>query len=379
MPIRRLPDPVPPARHEIPASYIGRLATLHGLDINDLWTQVTERERSGSMRRVVVPERLSALTGRTVHALAGALPELRTPRPDWTMFRHQPQTGCHRCDARHPGGKVTRLLPHHRYVCLRHRTWIGPPDIDHPAVDLTRLPEVVDAQRKHLRILSRYGWQATYDAVLSGLMLCAHIWSVDGYPVPFGTWDAWDDRIDLLIPFDREKQEYIGYSTSRMFAAVYPEAVALAPLIASPHWRQLADGTKAEQARFFTEISNRITYPYSPPDRKGDAIAHWSLADSWRPPSQPLTAYTPGRMHGKLSGLAANRLARHEKGAMWFSRTRKDQGRTLLFHSHLKPVLLRDREHRYEKWEGTIWHSTRTDELMRREVADMRRASDARD
>ncbi|MGW2770232.1 hypothetical protein [Streptomyces sp. NPDC001275] len=64
---------------------------------------------------------------------------------------------------------------------------------------------------------------------------------------------------------------------------------------------------------------------------------------------------------------------------MWFSRTRKDQGRTLLFHSHLKPVLLRDREHRYEKWEGTIWHSTRTDELMRREVADMRRASDARD
>ncbi|MFE7107585.1 hypothetical protein ACFU98_08195 [Streptomyces sp. NPDC057575] len=274
---------------------------------------------------------------------------------------------------------MTRLLPHHLYVCLRHRTWIGPPDIDHPAVDLTRLPEVVDAQRKHLRILSRYGWAATYDAVLSGLMLCAHIWSVDGRPVPFGSWDTWDDRIDLLILFDQEKQDHINYSTSRMFAAVYPEAVALAPLIASPHWRQLADGTKAEQARFFTEVSNRVTYPYSPPNRRGDAIAHWSLADSWRPPSRPLTTYTPSRMHGRLSGLAANRLARHERSAMWFNRSRRGQGRTLLFHSHLKPVLLRDREHQYEKWEGTIWHSTRTDDLMREEVTKKRRAPETTD
>ncbi|WP_282704105.1 hypothetical protein [Streptomyces sp. CC219B] len=35
------------------------------------------------MRRVVVPERLASLTGRNVHALAGALPELRDPQPDW--------------------------------------------------------------------------------------------------------------------------------------------------------------------------------------------------------------------------------------------------------------------------------------------------------
>ncbi|MFF0430590.1 hypothetical protein ACFYUJ_40310 [Streptomyces sp. NPDC004520] len=377
--IRRLPDPVPPARHEIPASYISRLATLHGLDINDLWTQVTEREKSGGMRRVVVPERLAALTGRTAHALAGAMPELRSPAPDWAMFRHQPQTGCHRCDARHPGGKVTRLLPHHRYVCLRHRTWIGPPDIDHPAVDLTRLPEIVDAQRKHLRLLSRYGWSATYDAVLSALMLCAHIWSVDGRPsnAVFGTWDTWEDRIDLLIPFSRETRSYPSYSTSRLFAAIYPEAVAMAPLIASPHWRQLADGTEAEQARFFAEIGNRVTYPYKPADRRGDAIAHWSLADSWRPPSRPLTTYTPGRMRGTLPGLAANRLARHEKSATWFNRTRREQGRAMLFHGHLKSVLLRDPDPQYEKWEGTIWHSTRTDDLMREEVAKKRRASEA--
>ncbi|KNB50833.1 hypothetical protein AC230_20620 [Streptomyces caatingaensis] len=50
--------------------------------------------------------------------------------------------------------------------------------------------------------------------------------------------------------------------------------------------------------------------------------------------------------------------AGHQQSALWFSRrSRKDQGRTLLFHGHLKPVLLRDREPPYVKWEGTIWDS----------------------
>ncbi|WP_258527971.1 TnsA-like heteromeric transposase endonuclease subunit [Streptomyces sp. NBRC 110611] len=372
---RTLPDPVPPARHEIPPSYISRLATLLGLDIDGLWFQVTQPAYPGAGRRVVVPERLAALTGRSVHALAGAMPELRDPPPDWEMFRHQPQTGCHLCDARHPGGKVVRLLPHHAYICLRHGAWIGPPDIDHLAVDLAPFPEIVDAQRRHLLLLRRYGWAPTYDAVLTALMICAHIWYGDGRPLTdvFGVWNIWDDRVHHLIPLDPEKQDYIAYSASKLFAAVYPEAVTLAPLIASPYWRRLADGTGAEQARFFAEVGKRVTYPYNEPDRGGDAVAHWALADSWRPPSRPLTTYAPGRDRGTLPGLAANRLARQEKSAKWFSRSRRNQGRTLLFHGHLKPVLLRDREPRYVKWEGTIWHSGRTDDLMKEEVARRRK------
>ncbi|MBJ7004820.1 hypothetical protein JG491_32955 [Streptomyces sp. CRPSP2-6A1] len=159
---------------------------------------------------------------------------------------------------------------------------------------------------------------------------------------------------------------------------IYPEAVALAPLIASPCWRRLAASADAEQARFFAEAARRVTYPCNEPDRGGDAVAHWALADSWRP-SRPLTTYTPGRTRGTLPGLAANRLARHEISAMWFSRSRRNQGRTLLFHGHLKPVLLRDREPQYVKWEGTIWHSTRTDDLMQKEVKRQRRAREGTD
>ena len=117
---RRLPITVPAARHETVASYLARLATLNGLDGDDLWRQATLPGPTPS-RRTPDPWLLSALTGRQPGHLAGALLELRDPAPAWDTFRHAPQTGCPRCDARHCGGPVFRLFPHHRYVCARHR------------------------------------------------------------------------------------------------------------------------------------------------------------------------------------------------------------------------------------------------------------------
>ncbi|MGW3957612.1 hypothetical protein ACWEKM_43610 [Streptomyces sp. NPDC004752] len=363
MMLARLPDPIPPAQHEIAASYISRLATLHGLDINAVWLRVTEREASGGMRRVVVPERLAALTGRSVHALAGALPELRDPQPDWTMFRHQPQPGCHHCDTKHIGGKVTRLLPHHRYVCTRHDVWIGPPDADQPSVNLADLPEIADAQRRHLRILHRHGWAATYDALLTAFTFCGHIWT-DGEPMtnPCRVEHTWAERAHFLIPPETAKK---SYSTSRLFAAVYPEAVSVAALLASPYWRRLASGTTAERERFYREINRRIDYPYKDDHKHSDAIAHWADTDAWRPPSNPLVTYKPGRTHGRLPDRHRGREQRHDKSALWFNRTRRNAGRNLLFHNHVKSVLIRAWTPAYEKFEGVIWHSARVDEQMK--------------
>ncbi|GAA1892141.1 hypothetical protein [Streptantibioticus ferralitis] len=371
MRMRRLPDPAPPARHEIPASYISRLATLHGLDINDLWVQVTEREESGGLRRVVIPERLAALTGRSLHDLAGALPELRDPPPDWAMFRHQPQTGCQLCDAKHPGGKVTRLLPHHRYVCTRHRRWIGPPDIDRPAADLGEIPAVVHAQQQHLRILRQHGWAATYDAVLTAFTFCGHIWSGVSPPQdPGHVWHTWDARARVLVP---PGEEWSTFSTSKLFAAVYPEAVRLAAMIASPFWRHLASGTPGERRQFDREISRRVSYSYDNTPEYGDAIAHWAHADSWRPPAQPRANYSPSRTKGALSPIHGGSIRRHENSALWFGRTRK-AGSTLLHHSHVKPVLLRPWRPDYEQIKGAIWHSTRTDADLQSETARERAA-----
>ena len=38
---RKLPIPVPPARYETVASYLARLANLHGLAPGELWNQVS--------------------------------------------------------------------------------------------------------------------------------------------------------------------------------------------------------------------------------------------------------------------------------------------------------------------------------------------------
>src|SRR5262249_5762220 len=193
------PVAVPPARHETLASYLARLARRHGLHPRELWQQVST-PRPGTSRRDTDPDRLAAITGRRPGRLGLALPELRRREPDWAAWRHQPQPRCPRCDARHDGGPVARLLPHHRYVCTRHRYWIGPPDAGQPATPLgPELTGIVQAQWHHLRLLRRYGTAHTYDAVLTGFLICAHLW--DYQPAGWDTaWLRWNRRAQILDP-----------------------------------------------------------------------------------------------------------------------------------------------------------------------------------
>lgn len=200
MRLHRLPIAVAPARRETVVSYLSRLANLHGLQLRELWEPITT-PRPGSRRRDVVADRLAAATGHHRDHLARALPELQ-PAQDWTVLRHQP--GCPLCDARHRGGPVTRLLPHHHYVCTRHRYWLGPPDLDQTATALTdELDDLVLAQRRHLRLLRRHGPIATYDAVLTAFLLCGHFWS-DWSQDDAIARSNWDRRADILIPCGRE-------------------------------------------------------------------------------------------------------------------------------------------------------------------------------
>jgi hypothetical protein len=195
----RLPIAVPPARHETLASYLGRLASLHGISPGELAGQVSARP-PGTARHAIDPGRLAAVTGRPPGHLVLALPELGDPGPHWQAWRHQPQPSCPRCDARHDGGLVTRLLPHHRYVCTRHRYWIGPPDAGQSATPLDPgLDDIIRAQRQHLRLLRRHGIAVTYDAVLTGFLICGHLWADRpcDWPVP---WQQWTRRAEILIP-----------------------------------------------------------------------------------------------------------------------------------------------------------------------------------
>jgi len=240
--VSRLPITIRPAHQEIAVSYLARLATLHELPVDELWQQVSRPKTKSSPTRRLDGDLLATVANQPRHRLDRAIIELRDPEPDWLALRHEPQQGCWRCDAHHPGGPVLHLLAHHHFVCTRHRVWIGPPDqVDHPQPSLGELPEVVAAQHRHLRLLRRLGPAATFDAVLTGFLICAHHWNfIDTTTaVDSDAWHDWDRRAQLLIPPETENDTF---STSRLFAAAYPEAIAVAELVGSLRWRRLAAG-----------------------------------------------------------------------------------------------------------------------------------------
>jgi TniQ len=339
--LARLPVPAAPARHETLASYLSRLAALHGMPARELWEPIS-RPRPGTNRRDVIADRLAALVGRARDHLAYALPELRDPIPDWTAWRHQPQPGCPRCDARHDGGPVLRLLPHHRYVCTRHRHWIGPPDAGEPATPLGRDGEVseqiVRAQHQHRRLLARHGPAAAFDAVLTGFLICGHLWD-DRRRESTGAWHQWVRRVDQLIP---PGTEATTYRASLLFAAVYPEAVSIASLIASPAWRRLAGGYPAQQHQFLVEACRRVgRVPNG--DYSNNVIRHWMIFDSHHPPSRPVKTFPETREHGaiRLTNPSPASFERTIRGALWFAKNRLGGG-PILHHRHIRPVLARD-------------------------------------
>jgi hypothetical protein len=289
--VSRLPITTRPAHHEIAVSYLARLAALHDLPVEELRQQVSRPKTKGSPTRRLDGDLLATVANQPRHRLEHAIIELRTPEPDWLALHHEPQRGCWRCDARHPGGPVLHLLPHHHYVCTRHQVWIGPPDqADHPQPSLDELPEVVAAQHRHLRLLHRIGPAATFDAVLTGFLICAHRWNFTDVDtvVDSDAWHQWDRRALLLIPVDTENETF---SASRLFAATYPEAIAVAELVGSLRWRRLAAGGPDDQRAFAAEIGRRLGQHDYRPLAFRDPIAHWMEEDCWQPPSLPHTDY----------------------------------------------------------------------------------------
>ncbi|MEU7892474.1 TniQ family protein [Nonomuraea sp. NPDC049152] len=298
---RTLPIAVPPARHETSASYLARLAALHGLDGDELWKRVSVPTPSPA-RRTIDIHQLSALTGRPPSHLAGALLELRDPPPTWEAFRHIPQIDCPRCDAHYPGGPVFRIFPHHRYVCTRHQYWIGPPDINHPGPNLEIFPDIVTAQRQHLRLVRRHGWAAAYDAVLTAFMICAHLWEQDP-----------DDNPGMAL----------------------------------------------NQA-----VRNVRSFVFIPKNTEQETFsASWIEQDCWRPPSPPPTTFAAAPGHRRPGHLdttvtRANR-ERHDKAVLWFSRKRRP-GQVILHHRTVHPVVIREWSTQMEHFAGAIWQSQRT-------------------
>ena len=80
MVLSRLPIAVAPAQQETVASYLTRLANLHGLPLRELWEPISV-PRPGSRRRDVLADRLAAVTGHRRERLVLSAVESHVERP----------------------------------------------------------------------------------------------------------------------------------------------------------------------------------------------------------------------------------------------------------------------------------------------------------
>ena len=78
--------------------------------------------------------------------------------------------------------------------------------------------------------MRRHGAAAAFDAVLTDFLICEHLWA-DHRWRNSELMRRWTGRSHDLIPVGCETRKF---SASRVFAAVYPEAVDLAAVIALP-------------------------------------------------------------------------------------------------------------------------------------------------
>lgn len=306
---RRLPVPLPPARNETIASWLHRLATVHGLSTGDLRRHLhiaTAVTRNPAELRDL-SRRLAALTGQPAERLAWALPELRLPAPDWLALRHLAQRACPRCTARHEGGPVRRLFAHHEYLCVRHGYWVGPPDPtrdDPPARLDGRLPELVAGQRRLDHAYRRYGWAATFHATAAATKICLNLrFGAEAHPV----WNRWQRRLDLLLP--------TGYRRSLFIAAVFPEIAALATVLAAPDWRILAPrNDPADEDRLIHHATLALGC-VDPPHRHDlrEVLIGWMTYQAAGPPWRPAATYLDTRHHddGAPRVTDRDRLAEH--------------------------------------------------------------------
>jgi hypothetical protein len=184
-------------------------------------------------------------------------------------------------------------------------------------------------------------------------LICGHRWDQHTNPEQHtNVRHTWHARADQLIA---PGTEAATFSTSRLFAATYPEAVKIAALIGSLHWRRLAAGNPAQQRHFSAEIGRRLGDPDYRPVAFGDPIAHWMDQDCWQPPSSPTSTYRTSRTFGgptipKTNGQSTSR---HHRNATRFARNRQG-GRIILYHRHLGPVLVRDGSTPMDLFVGTV-------------------------
>jgi hypothetical protein len=249
--IKPLPRPVVPFPRETEQSYLKRLG-----DGNKVLVQRLLDQSFWVKSQQDFTDRLAIASGQPRESLLLALPLLGQHTGPFLLGRpdRSPALACRLCVARRTGSydlarPVTAWKSHlHDHVCLRHKLWIGKAvDYYHQQVDLSRLPDVVHAQRRHYRLLRRHG-HVVLDACYEH---CSALWEAvvtRGYRP-----SDRHRRLETMGSYPR-----VETWDPRRYIAVYPEVVEAVSLYASPHWRRRALAEDSKYFEFRAEFLRRL-------------------------------------------------------------------------------------------------------------------------
>jgi hypothetical protein len=131
--------------------------------------------------------------------------------------------------------------------------------------DLRGVPDVLGAAKRHYRLVSERG------------LLGAHRAYQDAFEVTLG-WArrGWwgrhrDRRLRRLSPGPA-----VLIGDPALHAALYPETVRLACILASPHWVGVAvSADRADRRRFYSEVARRLDLSEYRPAAVGDPLVCW--------------------------------------------------------------------------------------------------------
>lgn len=282
---RTLPRPVRPFHAEILSSYLDRLAYANRLDPKSLRRYIAEGQLSGT----IPIDRLAAVSGMPTVALEWAIADLDGRRLALTYYYRaiavHPQVtrpACQLCAAaRGITQPVICRKPAEKVICLRHRRWMGSGNTNiQPSLD--RQPDILEAHRRHLRLVRRFG----RDEVTMGFEIASEICR------------QWRDQREHDEEFSRRLSIFHGSdwrlspADPTVAAAAYPQVVELTRLVTSPYWQAVAVCCSAEERSLFQQEMRRTvaaTYRWPQPNFSKDPLHRWIIGGNRRPAAYDAT------------------------------------------------------------------------------------------
>jgi hypothetical protein len=240
LPPRPLPRTVTPVAGEYHLDYIARLADANHLEFGELSNALDDTAaitlhgpRDWTRHE---QERLATAAGQPLARIARLWwPDPRIYLRDPEGFHRMLRPACRRCTARYGIARpVACHLPPHLTVCRRHRLWIGPSARTHAEqLDISPLPEILRAQRRHLALAHHHQWQPV-DIAVSDATRAIHQALRNGTWIPGqrqrmrqlapGTWQR--ALADVLAVSPVRPGDRPGHPVVEI--AIYPDIVWLA-------------------------------------------------------------------------------------------------------------------------------------------------------